>query len=264
MPFGTSFSWRLHGLKPVSTKEPYADDSESLLSHDFNGPQDTAARPSSNRRRWTTCTLISILLGTNLLTALISSWLASHYRPFNADRFCAKHTSHPSPLLDEIDIQYSVVDYNGSFFHETIYRQDPSPEVDAAWEDLGIDYRALPVPKEQALKAGITEGQVHIREKYGGGYPANVEGLHHLHCLNLLRQSLKFNYDYYKEKGDGAFKNEEYVVKVHISKCLQYLVERGSIHLSKHVYHDFVYTWRHLSTFYSILLSLTCKVMLLT
>jgi hypothetical protein len=223
MSFSASFSSRLQGLKPLSTKESYADDSESLLSHDSTTHRDTITPPSPKRRRWRTCTIISLLVGTNLLTALTSSWLTSRYRPFNADRFCAIHTSHPSPVVDGVDIQYSMVDYNGSFFHETIYRRDPSPEVDAAWEDLGVDYRALAVPKAQALKSGITEEQVHIREKYGGGYPANVEGLHHLHCLNLMRQTLKFNWDYYKQKGGGAFKNEDYVVKVHVSKFAQSL-----------------------------------------
>jgi len=85
--------------------------------------------------------------------------------------------------------------------------------------DISKD-RALRVPESEALAAGIAPDQVKINPKYGGGYPANVEGLHHLHCLNLLRKSLKYNYDYYKDLGEGAFQNEEYVVKVHVSHCL--------------------------------------------
>jgi hypothetical protein len=74
------------------------------------------------------------------------------------------------------------------------------------------------VPESEAEKSGIAKDQVKIREKYGGGYPGNVEGLHHLHCLNLLRQTSFYNYDYYKKLGEGAFKNEEPIVKVHVSK----------------------------------------------
>lgn len=59
-----------------------------------------------------------------------------------------------------------------------------------------------------------------INPKYGGGFPANVEGLHHLHCLNLLRQALYYNVDYYRAKGTGAFLNEEHIVKAHVSHCL--------------------------------------------
>ena len=39
------------------------------------------------------------------------------------------------------------------------------------------------VPVEQAAQVGLAPDQVKIREEYGGGFPANVEGLHQLHCL---------------------------------------------------------------------------------
>jgi hypothetical protein len=74
------------------------------------------------------------------------------------------------------------------------------------------------VPDELAAASGLTKDHVRIKSKYGGGYPANVEGLHHLHCLNLLRKGLKWNYDYYRELGEGAFMNDEYIAKYHISK----------------------------------------------
>ena len=59
-----------------------------------------------------------------------------------------------------------------------------------------------------------------INPKYGGGFPANVEGLHHLHCLNLVRQSLYFNIDYYRKQGTGAFVNAEHIVHHHVTHCL--------------------------------------------
>jgi hypothetical protein len=99
--------------------------------------------------------------------------------------------------------------------------------------------RAVAVPHDEALKAGILPDQVKIREKYGGGFPANVEGLHHLHCLvtesarfegpnnsrairtflgnqNLLRQSLYYNFEYYHSKGKGAFKNPDHILRFHV------------------------------------------------
>lgn len=39
------------------------------------------------------------------------------------------------------------------------------------------------MPVHLAERAGLRPDHVQIAEKYGGGYPANVEGLHHLHCL---------------------------------------------------------------------------------
>jgi hypothetical protein len=43
--------------------------------------------------------------------------------------------------------------------------------------------RAAIVPVEMAEYSGLTPFHVQVNSKYGGGFPANVEGLHHLHCL---------------------------------------------------------------------------------
>ena len=113
---------------------------------------------------------------------------------------------------------------------------EAGPEVDAAWDSLGISCkcpqkfkfceahiftdRSLAVPVTEAARAGLKADQVQINPKHGGGFPANVEGLHHLHCLNLLRQSLYYNIDYYREQGKGAFVNEDMIVRHHVSHCL--------------------------------------------
>jgi hypothetical protein len=73
------------------------------------------------------------------------------------------------------------------------------------------------VPSALAQKSGLQLDQVKVSAKYGGGYPANLEGLHHLHCLNMLRQALWYNFDYYNARGEGAFKNEPYILRMHVS-----------------------------------------------
>lgn len=122
-----------------------------------------------------------------------------------------------------MSITYHEQLFNGSFMHENIYRQAASPKVDAAWDALGINYRASLIPEAEALKSGMTKSHVHISEKYGGGYPGNVEGLHHLHCLNLIREALYYNVDYYRAKGEGAFKNKDGIVRLHVSHCVDIL-----------------------------------------
>jgi hypothetical protein len=42
-------------------------------------------------------------------------------------------------VLKGVGLKYGEVLYNGSFFHEQIYRKEASPEVDAAWKALGAD-----------------------------------------------------------------------------------------------------------------------------
>ncbi|KAJ5740756.1 hypothetical protein N7493_000628 [Penicillium malachiteum] len=128
-----------------------------------------------------------------------------------------------APVLKETGVEFITQGFNGSLLKENIFRQDASPEVDAAWESLGVNYRAIRVAAEDAQESGIAVDQVKINPKYGGGFPANVEGMHHLHCLDLLRQSLYYNYDYYHSKGEGAFSNSDYIVRHHVSHCLDIL-----------------------------------------
>lgn len=90
--------------------------------------------------------------------------------------------------------------------------------MDAAWKSLGADFSAVRIPASEAGKSNIRADQVKIKEKYGGGFPANVEGLHHLHCLNLLRKSLPWNIEYYKAMKMGPFSNDDHVLKAHVSK----------------------------------------------
>lgn len=43
--------------------------------------------------------------------------------------------------------------------------------------------RSIVIRSEEADEMGLRRDQVKISQEYGGGFPANVEGLHHLHCL---------------------------------------------------------------------------------
>jgi len=156
--------------------------------------------------------------------------LTSSYSPETITRYCSLPFPLPNtmlttkaPLLEEIPLHYTPTRFNGSLLKPTIYRGDASPLVDSAWEALGVNYRSISVPQNLARKSGIASDQVKISPAYGGGYPANLEGLHHLHCLNLLRQSLYYNYDYYSSRGQGAFANEPYILKKHVSHCLDIL-----------------------------------------
>jgi hypothetical protein len=44
-----------------------------------------------------------------------------------------------APLIRDVSIEYNDKEFNGSFMNENIYRQVGSPEVDRAWEDLGVN-----------------------------------------------------------------------------------------------------------------------------
>jgi len=193
-----------------SSQEP--EDYEALLT------SSTAKRRDSTHRKRFWCT---VFFGPVVSIGLVALgiWIGSRLYS-NPDEICPRHVQHYSPVLKEVDTSIHTVTFNGSLFKQNDFRKDAGPEVDAAWESLGVGFRSIALPESEAAESGFRADQVKINEKYGGGYPANIEGLHHLHCLNLVRQSLYYNYDYYHEQGHGAFKNEDNVVKAHVSHCL--------------------------------------------
>jgi hypothetical protein len=58
---------------------------------------------------------------------------------FDTAQSCLRRVSQPSPVTHDLDIQYHVQHFNGSLLKENVYRQPASPEVDAAWEALGVN-----------------------------------------------------------------------------------------------------------------------------
>ncbi|OCL09382.1 hypothetical protein AOQ84DRAFT_291351 [Glonium stellatum] len=146
-------------------------------------------------------------------------WAGTHWL-LNPAEFCFQQTSLYSPLLKELNLDYEVIRFNGSLLKANVFRQPAGPEVDAAWGSLGVDYRSVAIPPDQAARSGILPDQVKISQKYGGGFIANVEGLHQLHCLNLLRKALYYNFDHYHALGKGPFGNSDYVLRYHVTHCL--------------------------------------------
>jgi len=43
-----------------------------------------------------------------------------------------------APVLKEVDTSLHVVTFNGSLLKENVYRKTAGPEVDAAWDALGV------------------------------------------------------------------------------------------------------------------------------
>ncbi|KNB04823.1 hypothetical protein FOXG_06833 [Fusarium oxysporum f. sp. lycopersici 4287] len=107
--------------------------------------------------------------------------------------------------------------FDGNFMRENIFRGNASPEVDAAWEALGVDYRPGVISYKDGLSSGLDDSFVQRAPQHGGGFIVNVEGMHHLHCLNLLRKSLWYNYEYYKDLGGTPFKNDGEVFRMHLT-----------------------------------------------
>lgn len=88
-------------------------------------------------------------LGTGLTLALL---LQTHLR-CQASTLCVCRQEETSPLLDDITIKYHEQTFNGSFVHRTIYRQDASPTVDAAWDALGVNCKSAATKNLESAKS---------------------------------------------------------------------------------------------------------------
>ncbi|KAG9232725.1 hypothetical protein BJ875DRAFT_466039 [Amylocarpus encephaloides] len=203
---------------PLQNRSEEGEGSQSSCDQLLEKESYESYRPSrSNRKRFFIPVFVTI--ATTLLAFILGTWVGSQkFAPTN--RKYLEHVQNYSPILKEADTSIHKVSFNGSFMKENVFRQGAGPEVDAAWESLGVNYRSVAIPVSEASASGLTPSHVQINSKYGGGFPANVEGLHHLHCLNLLRQSLYFNYNYYHEQGIGAFKNKDSIIRFHVTHCL--------------------------------------------
>ncbi|CAK7237255.1 hypothetical protein SCUCBS95973_009899 [Sporothrix curviconia] len=188
-------------------------------------PSPASSAPTAVSRWKMTAALLAALAVSNILSLAVGAY-AGRLRArsqHSLDAACAAHTTQYSPLLDAVDIHYAPVQFNGSFLEETVYRRPGAPDVDAAWEALGVDYRAGVIPAEAGPASGLTLGHVQRADRYGGGFLVNVEGMHHLHCLNLVRKSLYYNYQYYKDMGMHAFQNNDEILQKHVSHCVDIL-----------------------------------------
>lgn len=201
------------------TRDVETDGDEEMPEEHSLGVE-TPRRRKQNHIRYSLSVLTLVIL-PNIVSALAGAfifhawWQTEHLGPR-----CAAYTSQYSPVVEEARVTYSPTNFNGSFMQEDVFRRRGSPEVDAAWESLGVNYRAGVISHKEGLRSGLTTAHVQRADKYGGGFFVNVEGLHHLHCLDLVRKALYYNYPYYKAMGKHAFLNDDKILELHVSHCL--------------------------------------------
>ncbi|KDR67288.1 hypothetical protein GALMADRAFT_147282 [Galerina marginata CBS 339.88] len=90
-----------------------------------------------------------------------------------------------SPANIAIEYQQEFTIFNGSFRFPSVYRGDPTPELDEAWHRISKGVSLVRLTREELLKLGKedTPSKVKFTEEDGGGYLAFIEVAHELHCL---------------------------------------------------------------------------------
>ena len=102
-----------------------------------------------------------------------------------------------APLLDELDIPLRTVNLNGTLADEeetpSIFRQAPSPEVDAAWNRFSmVGFHVI--SSADVIKIGKDPSKT-VRAPLDWGYGvdahlAQLDVFHQIHCLNVLRRHM--------------------------------------------------------------------------
>ncbi|KAE9363216.1 hypothetical protein N431DRAFT_475379 [Stipitochalara longipes BDJ] len=142
------------------------------------------------------------------------------------DVSCGKQLSTYSPLFDEGVIEYEDVEFNGEFFHfpQTVYRGPPTLEREEAWESLTF-FSLIDIPDDKLPLLGKSYDHQWIRTKpeFGGGFAAEIEAFHQLHCVNFLRQYI-YRDHYNNDTGlpmPSPFSDPPEVVVMHVDHCLE-------------------------------------------
>ena len=98
-------------------------------------------------------------------------------------------TKDTAPVLEGIDIPLLYKRMDATFTESeplSIFRQDPSPEVDRAWARLG-DTRPIPLSREDVLAIGKDPDQaIKLPKSWGLGedvYAGRVDVFHQIVCV---------------------------------------------------------------------------------
>ncbi|KAE9379887.1 hypothetical protein N431DRAFT_294295, partial [Stipitochalara longipes BDJ] len=115
---------------------------------------------------------------------------------------------------------------NGAFHdNKTIYMQDPSPEVDEAWELFSGDIFLTTYPTVQDAGRSLSKS-IHFPPSpngEAGKYLATWDVFHQIHCLNWLRKATNWEY-YYGDHKPGP------VYATHQKHCIHMLLQSLMCH----------------------------------
>lgn len=132
---------------------------------------------------------------------------------------------HIAPKLKDIVFNGSFVNYPPS-----IYRSDPSDEVNAAWDKLA-DVGWLLITEEDVLNMGkdpriSSKASADLLKAMGKNvdeelYYAQIDAFHQLHCLNEIRRHAYWDH-YHKHKWGAYDAHTPHPLHwTHISHCLE-------------------------------------------
>ncbi|GIZ49803.1 hypothetical protein CKM354_001282800 [Cercospora kikuchii] len=138
------------------------------------------------------------------------------------DSECFRRHSVYSPAISSIDTSYHNVLFNGTISQHSPYRGEPHPSIDAAWHDL-MNFNLTYITGDELAQIPGHLDSIRMPPEAGisDSYVGSLEVFHQLHCVNMLRKTNIWNYEYYNST--GHFPDPLDLQKEHFGHCIDML-----------------------------------------
>ncbi|RAK99262.1 oxidase ustYa family protein [Aspergillus ibericus CBS 121593] len=155
----------------------------------------------------------------------------------------ASRLTNPAPIFDQLDIPLMTKRMNATLVEPDplpIYRQPPSPEVDAAWNRLA-NINPIVISRDDVIKLGRDpEDAAKWPESFGFGsqaYIGRLDIFHQIHCLDWLRRETYFDHYYGKKWPPGTPPSDMH--RTHMSHCVYILLQNLMCNANVDIYTHF-------------------------
>ncbi|KAI0398912.1 hypothetical protein F4802DRAFT_611274 [Xylaria palmicola] len=141
---------------------------------------------------------------------------------------CGVQTTIWSPANEAIG--YEVIEPNNAFAHASPYRGPPTPELESEWNKLWM-HGGIRFPEEKLylINRTVDLGNNRTLKPWHdgkGGFHAQLEVYHQLHCLNLIRQYTWRDW-YYRHpeivRMSGDMLASDVEARMHTDHCIEAL-----------------------------------------
>lgn len=122
------------------------------------------------------CMILAIMLLVRVLYHDRQDWHES----------CALKHNIWSPAVDLQDRTQETT-FFGTFDGITPFKGPPNESTEAAWDTMW-NYNTVNLTAEQMVELGRPLDSIQYPDRHGGGYLAQVEMIHQLHCLHIIWQ----------------------------------------------------------------------------
>ncbi|KAB5523991.1 hypothetical protein GE09DRAFT_1257804 [Coniochaeta sp. 2T2.1] len=218
-------------------------DEEALLSngleskHEDTGMTHNTCRRPLHRRNWGARFIVSGII-INICLFLVLSYLivspttahTGNWRYKTNKNQALKQMTYYSPYLDQVEIPFKQTQVDGFLvdptYPQSIYKQEPSPEVDAAWSRLyNFRYKVI---SEDEVRQLDKDPRLTVKAPISWGYGDNAyisrtDVAHRIHCLDMLRKAT-YPESVYPHLRDGE-EETRVLWRPHVMHCTHVLLQ---------------------------------------